>query len=538
MDGSSEWLQRLAAQSPTAALVAEHDWAASALGAPDAWPESLRVAVQLCLTSGFPIMVAWGPDLTMIYNEAYGAMIGSKHPAAVGQPVEVAFHEIWTDLDPLFRQVVRTGQPFNSDEMPFAMVRNGFLEETFFRFSYSPILEGTAVGGVLDLSVETTREVVADRRLSLIGELAAAMVTARDVTDVCTAAVAELGGEADVVAAEVRLWVRGQLVPVATSEAVGHHAIRDEDFAGITDAAPVVVDEGWAPGRPARHVALGVGSGDSAGVLVLELNPLRSFDDAHRTFVELIGRAVSAALENAYRRSVELGEQRLISDTLQAAMIAPASDLPTVAARYRPAAGQLSVGGDWYDVISLPDGRRALVVGDCVGHGLHAATAMGQLRSASRALLLEGRSPASVIDAMDRFARSVPGGDCATMACALIDLEAGTATYASAGHPPPLLVQAGIGRWLEDSRGAPLGVGRAPRTEAVADVDPGDLVVLYSDGLVERRGELLDIGLERLRVAAEAHADDPVQTIADALIVGLLDPRPGDDVVLLVKRVH
>jgi serine phosphatase RsbU (regulator of sigma subunit) len=163
---------------------------------------------------------------------------------------------------------------------------------------------------------------------------------------------------------------------------------------------------------------------------------------------------------------------------------------------------------------------------------------MGQLRSASRALLLEDRSPAEVIDAMDRFAESVPGGDCATMACAVVDLEAGTATYACAGHLPPLLVKDGVGTWLDGGRGAPLAVRSTPRTEAVAAVAPGDLLLLYSDGLVERRTEVIDMGLERLRVAAERYAGQAVQTVADSLIADLLGPRPEDDVVLLVKRVH
>lgn len=536
--GSTDWLQRLAGQSPTAALVAGHDWAATPLGPSDAWPDSLQMALQLCLTSDFPILVAWGPQLVMLYNEGYRNLIGDKHPAAVGQPVRDAFPEVWADIEPLFRRVAATGQPFTANEMPLELLRNGYLEETFFTFCYSPIQEGEEVGGILDLSVETTREVVAERRLTLIGTLAAAMVSARDVTDVCTAAVGAIGGAADVGAAEMRLWVHGQLVPVATSETVSLPVITEEDLEDISGPAAVVLDEGWTSDTPARRVALGVGSGDSAGVLVLELNPLRAFDASHRSFVELLGRTVGAALENAYRRSVELGEQRLISDTLQAAMIAPASDLPTVAARYLPAAGQLSVGGDWYDVVGLPDGRRALVVGDCVGHGLDAATAMGQLRSAARALLLEGRSPAEVVDSMDRFAESVPGGDCATMVCAIIDLEAGTATYSAAGHLPPLLVRDGVGTWLEGGRGAPLAVRSRPRAEAVARVDPGDLLVLYSDGLVERRNEVIDVGLERLRLATQSHAGKAVQAVADALIVDLLDARPADDVVLLVKRVH
>jgi hypothetical protein len=452
--------------------------------------------------------------------------------------VREVWSEAWSDLEPLFDQVRSTGLAFNAQHFPLQVVRNGYPEEAFFTFCYSPIRVGDEVAGILDVVMETTAEVVTDRRLSLLGELAAAMVTARTVTDVCRAAVAAIDGGDDVVAAEIRLWAHEQLVPVVTSETARPRRIADDALRGADWSEPVVLDPEWVDGVPARDVAVGIGSGEASGVLVLGLNALRPFDAAHCSFVELVGQTVSAALENAFRRSVELGEQRLISDTLQAAMIAPASDLPTVAARYLPAAGQLSVGGDWYDVIGLPDGRRALVVGDCVGHGLHAATAMGQLRSASRALLLEGRSPAEVVAAMDRFAASVPGGDCATMACAVIDLEAQTATYSCAGHPPPLLVRRGTGKWLEGGRSMPLAVPLLPREQAVATLAPDDVLVMYSDGLVERRGELIDDGLARLLAAVEAHMDEPVQDIADAVIDELIPTRPHDDVVLLVKRVH
>lgn len=519
--------------------MAAHDWSATPLGPPEGWPESLRVAVNLCLSSDFPILVAWGPDLTMIYNEGYRASLGSdKHPAAIGRPVREVWAEVWEDIRPLLEGVQASGLASNARHLPLEVVRNGYPEEVFFTFCYSPIYAGDDVAGVLDIAMETTAEVVAERRLALLGQTAAAMVTARDVTDVCTAAVAAIGGEADVRSAEIRLMAGDQLVPVAASDVPSYQPTLNEELAGLDAGLPVVLDADWVSATPAQRVAVPIGAGDAVGVLILELNPLRPFDAGQSAFVELLGRTVGAALENAYRRSAELGEQRLIGDTLQAAMIAPASDLPTVAARYRPAAGQLSVGGDWYDVIGLSDGRRALVVGDCVGHGLHAATAMGQLRSASRALLLEGRSPAQVIDAMDRFAASVPGGDCATMACAVIDLVAGTATYSCAGHPPPLLVRNGQASWLHGARTTPLAVRSGPRQDAVEAVEPEDLLVLYSDGLVERRAEPIDLGLARLAAAVEAHADEPVQAIADALIAELVGPRPGDDIVLLVKRVH
>ena len=147
--------------------------------------------------------------------------------------------------------------------------------------------------------------------------------------------------------------------------------------------------------------------------------------------------------------------------------------------------------------------QRGLIVGDCVGHGLEAATVMAQLRSAARAMILEGRDPAAVLDGLDTFASSIEGAACATVVCAVFDRNKRTLTYARAGHPPPLIVNAAGVTWLDQAGGPPLSIdtGR-PRANAVVDVDDADVLVLYSDGLIERRGESLDIGLDRLAVAA------------------------------------
>jgi serine phosphatase RsbU (regulator of sigma subunit) len=217
-------------------------------------------------------------------------------------------------------------------------------------------------------------------------------------------------------------------------------------------------------------------------------------------------------------------------------MLKPAADLPTVAARYVPASGRLAVGGDWYDVIDLGDQRRGLVVGDCVGHGLAAAAVMGPLRSASRALLFEGRSPASVLDAMDRFAESIDAA-CTTMVCAVVDLKRRTLTYASAGHPPVLHVRGDHATWLTGSGGPPLTVATEPRVDAETEIRQGDLLVLYSDGLVERRGEGIDTGLERLRRATLERRGEPVQNLIDGLLHDLLPDDARDDVVVVVKEV-
>ena len=274
-------------------------------------------------------------------------------------------------------------------------------------------------------------------------------------------------------------------------------------------------------------------------MLNLDLNPQRPFDAVYREFVVLVAQVIGSALDTAYRRSVELGEHRHISETLQAAMLQPASDLPTVAARYLPAEGNLAVGGDWYDVIDLGDERRAIVVGDCVGHGLEAATNMAQLRSASRAMLIDGQDPASALASLDSFSATVDGARYATAVCAVIDRRANTISYSRAGHPPPLVVSGGRATWLDGAGGVPLGV--QPDEVRVTDtvqLEPDSTLVFYTDGLIERRGEPIDAGMERLAAEVVRLGDDAsVQWIADSLLRHLLPGDVRDDVVVVVKRL-
>jgi len=272
--------------------------------------------------------------------------------------------------------------------------------------------------------------------------------------------------------------------------------------------------------------------------MVVSLNPRRPFDANYRTFLTLIADVVSSALDGAYRRTIEIGEYRRISDTLQASMLKPASDLPTVAARYLPAVGGLAVGGDWYDVIDIGNEQRGLIVGDCVGHGLEAATVMAQLRSAARAMILEGRDPAAVLDGLDTFASSIDGAECASVVCAVFDRHKRTLTYARAGHPPPLIVNRAGVTWLDDAAGPLLSIDTdRPRATAVVDVDDGDVLLLYSDGLIERRGECLDIGLGRLAVAATQLYGDSIHRVAEGLIRLLSPETTRDDVVIVVKQL-
>jgi serine phosphatase RsbU (regulator of sigma subunit) len=164
-----------------------------------------------------------------------------------------------------------------------------------------------------------------------------------------------------------------------------------------------------------------------------------------------------------------------------------------VAARYEAGSDGLEVGGDWYDSFGLPGGRIGLAVGDVVGTGLEAAAAMGRIRTALVALATQADGPAALIAQLDDFVSGPNGSEFATACFATLDPATGELRYASAAHPPPLLVHPdGETRWLDGGRSLPLGGGRRPnRTETSIHVEPGSLLVFYSDGLVERRGESL-----------------------------------------------
>ncbi len=534
-------LDRVLALSEMGRVVAGFDWSATSLGPIVEWPEGLRLAVSVCLSSRFPMLVAWGPDLIKIYNDGYRPMLGSqKHPGALGSPARKVWPEIWDHIGPLFESVMTTGLPTLETNQELTLERNGYPEECFFTFSFSPLFDGDDIGGVLCVASETTEQLVAQRRLECLSRVQTELVGSEQVTDVCMRVAAALTGVAGVRECDIYLQGAEDLVLVAST--------RREDVAQIDVSAvlvepertPVVIGGDGTASMPASEYVMPIGGafGGVQGAMAISLHPGRPFDASYRGFLTLIGDVVTSALDGAYRRTVEIGEYRRISDTLQAAMLKPISDLPTVAARYLPAVGHLAVGGDWYDVIDMGNHQRGLIVGDCVGHGLEAATVMAQLRSAARAMILEGRDPVAVLDGLDTFASSIEGAACASVVCAVFDRRQRTLTYARAGHPPPLIVNASGVTWLDEACGPPLSVvtGR-PRETAVIDVDDADVLVLYSDGLIERRGETLDIGLDRLAAAATDLYGSTVHRIADGLIRVLSQNTTRDDVVVVVKQL-
>jgi serine phosphatase RsbU (regulator of sigma subunit)/anti-sigma regulatory factor (Ser/Thr protein kinase) len=273
------------------------------------------------------------------------------------------------------------------------------------------------------------------------------------------------------------------------------------------------------------------------GVLVvwIDLAEQRPFTLEDQTLLTVLAGRLGQGLQRVH----QVDQQRETALALQHAILGPA-DLPHgFAVRYQAATRPLQVGGDWYDVVDLEDGRIALIVGDCVGHGLVAATVMGQVRSACRALLLDNHSPAAALEGLDRFAARLPGAHCATAVCAILNPETGELVYSSAGHPPPILVDAdGTAQLLEGGHGIALGIRPLRgRPEARVSVPARSTLLLYTDGLVERRRKILDDGISRAAALVQAGLGSPLDDLADQ-IMSQLAPTGGyqDDVAVLLYR--
>lgn len=211
----------------------------------------------------------------------------------------------------------------------------------------------------------------------------------------------------------------------------------------------------------------------------------------------------------------------------------------SIAARYEAGSDALLVGGDWYDVFDLPDGKVGLTVGDVVGHGLEATASMGRLRTAMTALAPHTESPGRLLSDLDRFAHAYSENPYATAAYALLDPGTGLLRYASAGHPPMLVVEPdGTTRWLVEGRSSPLVEDViSHRPEASTTLSPGALLIGYTDGLIERRGESLQTGLDRLEAAAATMHRQSEEEICDLLFERLgVGVKRNDDIAVVVLR--
>jgi PAS domain S-box-containing protein len=237
----------------------------------------------------------------------------------------------------------------------------------------------------------------------------------------------------------------------------------------------------------------------------------------------------------------EYEREHHIAETLQRALLP--QDLPTVdgfelAARYVPAEVGLSAGGDWYDAIPLADGSLALVIGDVSGHDIEAAGLMGQLRLAVRAYATEGHPPVKTVTLVDTLIRRFGGDKAATMLYVVVDPVTLELRMVNAGHPPPLVITAdGPATFLQPASSPPLGwAGRRSRREESARLIADAVLVLYTDGLIDRRDLTIDAGLERLRQVGEAAREQSPDGVLNSMLGALVSDVVADDVAMVAVR--
>lgn len=249
----------------------------------------------------------------------------------------------------------------------------------------------------------------------------------------------------------------------------------------------------------------------------------------------------SAAQEQLSQEEARAQREHQIAETLQRSLLPDRlPDIPGVAlaARYVPATSDVQVGGDWYDVVQLPGGLIGLAIGDVAGHGLQAAATMAQVRMAVRAYALQDPSPASVMGGVHQLVAQLAVPEMVTLTYLVFDPANGRLRLANAGHPPALVFGDGKGVYLRDGLAPPIGVtAEATFTEAIHDLPAGATLLLYTDGLVERRGVSIREGLERLRAEAVADETADLEQLCDRLLSSLLEEgHVADDVALVVMR--
>ncbi|OMC22347.1 SpoIIE family protein phosphatase [Mycobacterium colombiense] len=403
-------------------------------------------------------------------------------------------------------------------------------------------------GSDRDAYVGTIRDVTAERafaaRESAVLRLATAVAVAKSVDELLSITLDECSAAIDVQRVIAVSWPNGDSDP--TVQVAGEPSASSwrqldpwlrSTFQDARHQLPLTaktVDAPDNPGKAQGLVAALSGTGDLT--LWLELRTPRWVSGEDRLLVTVLIGHLSLAMQHV--RQFE--SARETSLTLQRAMLPPVQPPPGFAVRYEPAVPPLEIGGDWYDVLPIGEHHIGIVVGDCVGRGLPAAAIMGQLRSSARALLINGAEPAVLLDQLDSAASLIPNAYCTTVFLAILDTDTGVLQYSNAGHMPAVLAgpEPGTTTLLTDAASVPLAVRRnEPRPQATQVLPPGSTLMLFTDGLVERKHEPIDDGIARAADVLAQTMTSPLDTVAD-VVLRELAPTAGydDDVAMVIYR--
>jgi signal transduction histidine kinase/DNA-binding response OmpR family regulator len=314
------------------------DWKSTPLGPPQAWPQSLKTAVRIMLTSRQPIWIGWGDELTYLYNDAYKSIIGGKHPVALGQPTAVVWREIWHIIGPMLKAATTGDEGTYVEEQLLIMERNGYPEETYYTYSYTPIPNDEGgTGGIICANTDDTQRVIGERQLTLLRELAATTADTRTWQEVCTRAARALETNLrDLPFAILYMSEPGEntLSLVASSGIEPGHPAAPLSMSlddtnptwpfreVIAEHTPEIVDDlskfsalptGSWPRSPFKAVVLPLNSSAEtarSGILVAGVNPFRLLDDGYLGFLSLAAGQISAsiAVADAYEQEKRRAE--------------------------------------------------------------------------------------------------------------------------------------------------------------------------------------------------------------------------------------
>ncbi|AGZ44536.1 putative magnesium/manganese-dependent protein phosphatase with GAF domain [Actinoplanes friuliensis DSM 7358] len=531
----------------------------------------VRATVEVLLASPVPMALAYGDDHVLVYNDAYAEVLGARHPAALGRPAAEVFGELWhaPGVGGVVEDVYRTGQPFLEAETQIAVARGsaGQFEQASFTRGHSVVrdVHGTVVG-VLTVAAETTQ---VTRRLQSLGDLTSKLASALTIDDVARVVLAYAMSSFDVDhcvfavddGAEFRYVrrIRGEMMdeaderlpplwkrigadpgsPLVTAAQTGRPSFQPDG----SPLAKIATD------RHERRIralaAMPLRTASLAGALTMGFRTAHTWLPAERALLYAAAELVAQAAERARRFEAQHGTAQLLQRSMLPEHL-PELDRFRIAARYDVGVDGNAAGGDFYDAFELSDGRLAMVLGDVAGHDVRAAAVMGQVRAALRALALTDSAPGVVLAGLDRLVESL-GAESrneeifVTVVYGVLDPSDGSITLASAGHPPPVLRRAdphggaASAELVPVPPGAPLGLGGHWRTTTLR-LEPGDSILMFSDGVVERRDRPLSDGLADLVAAAgAANSGDPRNLCA--LATQAVAGRTDDDVaVLAVER--
>ena len=308
------------------------DWSRTPLGPVENWPQSLRTSVSICLDSRFPIVMYWGPEYVVLYNDAYSAILGSKHPWALGQPCRDCWAEIWDTIAPMLDGVVQTGVATWSNDLLLPLNRYGYAEECYFSFSFSPVrVEAGVVGGVFTAVIETTENVIGERRLRTLRDLAARAVDARSEQEACEIAAETLAENLHDIPFSAACRPSGNGFSIVCSAGIPEdHPFRNhlQENSSLARTIHEVVRSGQAlevdlqtlefePPRgswdtPPETALLmpitALGAENTPAVLFCAVSPKKRLDDNYRTFFSLLNRQIVSSIADA--RSYEKERRR------------------------------------------------------------------------------------------------------------------------------------------------------------------------------------------------------------------------------------